>query len=45
MIGILLQRYEPINVELLGETYSVKYFDKLVTYILHLTDDGANTRN
>ena len=42
MIGILLHRYEPINIELLGETYSVKCFDKLVTQFLHLTDDGAN---
>ena len=41
MIGILLHRFKPINVELLGETYSVKCFDKLVTYFLHLTDDGA----
>ena len=45
MIGILLHRYEPINVELLGETYSVKCFDKLVTQFLHLTDDGAKPRN
>ena len=29
MIGILLHVYELINVELLGKTYSVKYFDKL----------------
>ena len=45
MIGILLHRYEPINVELLGETYSVKCFDKLGTKFLHLTDDGAKPRN
>ena len=45
MIGILLHRYEPINIELLGETYSVKCLDKLVTQFLHLTDDGAKPRN
>ena len=45
MIGIQLHCYEPINIELLGETYSVKCFDKLVTQFLHLTDDGAKPRN
>ena len=47
VIGILLHRYKPINVELLGETYSVKCFDKLVTQFLHLTDhdDGAKPQN